>query len=140
MKKIVLYLVLVMLLSSCGNSQTEKVIQQYKSGQPYKVYVYDGDGNWIREMEYYESGQIKMEGAVANNLRNGAWTSYFPDGKVQSTGDFKDGVRIGKSQVFYENGRLWMDGFYTDDHKCGEWIFYDEQGYETSRVNYGSCD
>ena len=51
-----------------------------------------------------------------------------------------NGVRVGPSKVYYENGHLWMDGYYVDDHKCGEWVFYDEQGYETQRINFGPCD
>ena len=131
---------MVLMLASCGNGLTEKVVNTYANGQPSKVYYYDREGQWVREIEYYESGLVKMEGSVENDLRNGEWIAYFPDGKIQSKGSFKDGVRVGSSKVYYENGHLWMDGFYMDDHKCGEWIFYDEQGYETNRVNYGSCD
>ncbi len=147
MKRSILYLLFILLLSSCGNNHqteknglTEKVIQYHKSGQPYIVYVYDSDSCWVREVEYYESGMKFMEGPIENNLRNGEWTSYHPDGKVKSTGVFKDGVSSGKSQVFWENGHLRIDGWYKNDERCGEWIFYDEQGYETERVNYGSCD
>ena len=129
------------MLASCGNNTlTEKVINTHKNGQASKVYFYDREDRWVREVDYFETGAVKMEGSIENNLRNGEWISYFPDGKVQSTGVFKDGIRVGKAKVYYENGHLWMDGFYTDDHKCGEWIFYDEQGYETSRMNYGPCD
>ena len=82
----------------------------------------------------------RMAGDMENDLRKGEWISYFPDGKVQSTGVFKDGVRIGPARVYHENGQILMDGFYTDDHKCGEWVFYDEQGYEVERMDFGPCD
>ena len=131
---------LLFVISGCGNGLTEKVISTYENGQPAKVYVYDSDGRWVREVEYYESGLLKMEGPIENNLRNGEWTAYFPDGKVQSTAVFKDDVCSGKNQIFYENGHLWMDGYYKDDRKCGEWVFYDEQGYEIERADFGPCD
>ena len=132
---------LAMACVSCGHGlQMEKVITRYENGQPSKVYYYDREGNWVREIDYYENGFVMMDGRIENDLRNGEWTSYFLDGKVQSSGEFKDGLRVGKAKVYYENGHLWMDGSYVDDHKCGEWIFYDEQGYETTRVNYGPCD
>ena len=142
MKRSIIYLLFVLLFTSCGNNHTmtEKVINTYDNGQPAKVYQYDQNGQCVREVDYYDSGAIWIEGPVKNDLRNGEWTSYFPDGKVQSTGVYKDGLRIGKAQIFHENGRLWMDGYYKDDERCGEWVFYDEQGYEIERRDYGSCD
>lgn len=138
--KFFLCLVTILMLASCSNGLTKKVVSTYSNGQPAKVYYYDQKGQWVREADFYESGAIMMEGPIANNLRNGDWTSYFLDGKVQSTGIYQDGVRVGKSKVYHENGQLWMDGCYKDDHKCGEWVFYDEQGYEIERKDYGSCD
>jgi antitoxin component YwqK of YwqJK toxin-antitoxin module len=141
-KQSLFYLVFALLLVSCGNnSLTEKVINTYENGQPSKVYFFDKEGQLVVEKDYYDTGALMMEGPMANGVRNGKWTSYFPDGKVQSTGVFKDGISVGKTQVYYENGNLWMDGFYKDDdHRCGEWVFYDEQGYEMERVDYGPCD
>ena len=141
MKRTIIYLLLVFVLSSCANNKlTERVVNTYENGQPSKVLYYNRDGQCVREAYFYENGALQMAGDMENDLRNGEWISYFPDGKVQSSGFFKDGLRIGKAKVYFENGHLWMDGYYTDDHKCGEWVFYDEQGYETTRVNYGSCD
>ena len=136
----ILYLALGLALCSCGHQLTEKVINSYSNGQPAKVNYYDRQGNWVLEKDYYENGALMMEGPIANDLRNGDWTSYFLDGKVQSTGVFEDGLRVGLSMVYHENGQLWMKGYYKDDHKCGEWTFYDELGYEIDRRNFGSCD
>ena len=139
--KRILFFVLLVVLSSCGNNRlTEKVITTFDNGQPAKVYCYDKEGQWVSEKDYYENGALMMEGSVAEGLRNGDWTAYFLDGKVQSTGAFKDGKRVGKSMIYHENGQLWMDGSYVDDHKCGEWVFYDEQGYEIERKDFGPCE
>lgn len=136
----ILSLLLLISLASCGDGIREQVISTYKGGQPAKVYCFDKENHWVGERHYYESGMLMMEGPVADSVRTGEWISYFPDGKVQSTGVYQDGLRVGKAKVYYENGHLMMDGYYVDDHKCGEWIFYDEQGYELQRVNYGPCD
>lgn len=130
----------VLALSGCGERLSEKVIKTHANGQPFVVYYYDKEDQWVASKEFYENGILRMEGSMGNNLRQGEWKSYFPDGKVQSSGFYQDGIRVGKARVYYENGHLWMDGYYADDHKCGEWVFYDEQGYETGRVDYGPCD
>lgn len=133
-------LLLSVAFSGCRTSLREEVVSTFENGQPAVVHCYDRQGQLVLEKDYYENGALMMEGAMANDLRNGDWTSYFPDGIVQSTGTFKDGVRVGPSKVFHENGQLWMEGNYIDDHKCGEWVFYDEQGYEIERRSFGSCD
>lgn len=141
MKNIAGIISILFLLAACTHTGLrEEIIATYDSGQPLKVYYYDQSNQRIAEKEFYESGILKMEGTIANGLRNGDWVAYFPDGKVQSTGLFKDGLRIGLGKVYYENGQLMMEGHYSEDHKCGEWIFYDEQGYEVERRDFGPCD
>lgn len=140
MKNLYKIIPILLLLSGCGEKLTEKVIKTYENGQPFVVYYYDKNDQLVSGKEFYESGMLRMEGEFAGEERHGNWTAYFPDGKVQSTGVYVNGVRVGPSKVYYENGHLWMDGYYVDDHKCGEWVFYDEQGYETQRINFGPCD
>ena len=89
MTHILLILVLfAAMLTSCGDGLTEKVMSTFDNGRPSKSYFYDRDGRWVREVDYHENGMVMMEGPVENDLRNGEWTSYFPDGKVQSSGEF----------------------------------------------------
>ena len=140
MKNLYKIIPILLLFSGCGEKLTEKVIKTYENGQPFVVYYYDKNDQLVSGKEFYENGMLRMEGEFADEVRHGNWTAYFPDGKVQSTGVYVNGVRVGPSKVYYENGNLWMDGHYVNDHKCGEWVFYDEQGYEVQRVDYGSCD
>lgn len=142
MKKSIFIVIALMVVAfaGCGEKLREEVVSSYDNGQPSKTLYYNKENQCVLEKDFYETGILLMEGPIANDLRNGEWISYFPDGKIQSTGLFKDGVRVGPSKVYHENGQLWMDGSYQNDHKCGEWIFYDEQGYEFKRVDLGPCD
>ena len=139
-KTLFVALLMALMLASCGQTLREEVVSTYENGQPAKAYYYNKENQRVYEKDFHDNGALMMEGPIVNDLRNGDWISYFPDGKVQSTGSFKDGVRVGKSLVYHENGHLWMDGWYHDDHRCGEWVYYDEQGYELERRDYGSCD
>lgn len=130
------YLVLVLLLASCGNRLQEKVIHSYDNGQPALVHVYQKD-KCIKEIEYYEDGTVKMEGAMEDGHREGEWKCYFEDGKTQSTGFFHNGLRTGKAMVYHENGNLYMEGYYTEGHHSGKWNYYDEQGYLLRTDDYG---
>lgn len=136
--KLFLVFVWALLMVSCGNGYTEKVIETYDNGQPALVRTYDRSGQCFKETEYYESGALKMEGNLKDGHREGEWKCYFEDGKTQSTGFFHEGIRTGKATAYYENGNLYMEGEYTDGHLSGTWSFYDEQGYLLETVDYGN--
>ena len=128
MKKIIRALSLFLALASCDAQLTEKIEVTYPNGKPEIVLLLDKSGECVRKVEYYDSGEVRMEGAIKNGQRDGEWTAYFPDGRVQSHGYFKDGQRTGASKVYWNNGNLRLEGFYTEGKHSGHWKWYDEQG------------
>lgn len=140
MRKVAVFVsvLLVIMLASCeNNSLTERVTKTYDNGQPAKVRFFDKNNQCVYEKDYYENGALFMEGDIKDDLREGEWTSYFQDGKIQSKGSFEKDIRTGKSLIYYGNGNLWMEGNYKEGRRVGQWIYYDEQGYETQRVDFG---
>ena len=127
----------MLFFSSCSAQLTEKVKTQYPNGQARLVQYYDKHDHCVKETEYYESGQVKMEGGMKDGKRNGEWKAYFPDGRVQSIGAFKDDMRTGAATVWQENGNLLQEGFYKNGRHVGHWKFYDEQGNLVKEVDYG---
>lgn len=128
MKKLFLFLIIVSSLCACQPKLTETVEESYPSGQPKSVRVLNKSGDCVKEIKYYETGQVKMEGAIKDGQREGEWKSFFSDGRTQSTGFFKDGERTGAATVYYSNGNLMSEGFYKDGKHSGHWKWYDEQG------------
>ncbi len=137
MKKILLLLTICLLLVSCSGQLTEKVEAKFPNGQSKIVRYYDKSDKCVKETEYYESGQVKMEGGMKNGKMDGEWRAYFPDGRMQSIGTFVDGLRTGRATVWQENGNLLQEGFYKSGQHCGKWKFYDEQGELVKEVDYG---
>ena len=137
MKKLFLFLFVVILFASCSGPLTEKVEVTYPNGQPQSVRSYNRHNQCVKEVEYYETGQVKMEGGMKEGKMEGEWTAYFPDGRVQSLGFFKDGKRTGAAQVFYSNGNKYEEGQYKNGKHVGKWKFYDEQGILVKEVDYG---
>lgn len=128
MKKLFLILFTLLAFACCSSRLTEKVEARYPNEQPQYVRKYDKSGDCVYETEYYESGQVRMEGAMKNGKRQGEWNAYLRDGRQWSKDVFKDGVLEGPSTVYWENGNLRWEGYYKDGKHCGEWKWYDEQG------------
>jgi TonB family protein len=45
-----------------------------------------------------------MKGVYKNGMKEGEFTFYFPNGQVESTGNYTNNLRTGVWQYFYENG------------------------------------
>jgi antitoxin component YwqK of YwqJK toxin-antitoxin module len=137
MKKLILFLVTVLVMAACAPKLTEKVEASFPNGQPQYVKMLDKSGDCVKEIEYYETGQVKMEGAMKDGKREGEWKAYLPDGRPQSIGSFKAGKMDGATTVYWENGNLRWEGFYKAGKHCGKWKYYDEQGNFLNEVDYG---
>lgn len=137
MKKLFILTSLFLLLASCSAQLTEKVEAKFPDGQPQIVHYFDKNNNCVKETEYYQSGQVKMEGGMKDGKWEGKWVAYFPDGRMQSIGYFENGLRTGQATVWQENGNLLQEGFYKGGKHCGKWKFYDEQGDLIKEVDFG---
>ena len=132
-----LFLMMVAVLTACAPKLTEKIEVKYPNGQPEVVLILNKSGECIKKIEYYDTGQVKMEGGMKDGKREGEWKAYFPDGRLQSHSFFKDGLSSGPVTVYYSNGNLRHEGFYKNDKHCGEWKWYDEQGNLLRVEDYG---
>jgi len=128
--------------SACSEPEpVEEIVEAFASGTPHLVEVYQGEGDerqLIGEKEYYESGNVKIEGALVDGLRTGVWYAYFENGVVQSEYNYKAGRREGKCVVRYENGQTYYEGLWENDVKVGSWSYYLESGDLGSTIDYGN--
>jgi len=68
---------------------------------------------------YYDNGQIASEGSFKNNLPEGLWKTYYPDGILKSQG-YKSVGQSDSTWFFYDNtGRLTWRYEYDFDKKNG---------------------
>ncbi len=137
MKKALLLFSMVLAMVACTPRLDEKVVVSYPDGTTQKAQYFNRKGECVKEVEYYETGQVKMEGAMKDEKRVGEWKAYFPDGRMQSIGTFVDGLRTGKATIWQENGNLLQEGFYEEGKHVGKWKFYDEQGNLMKEVDFG---
>ena len=137
MKKLFLLFAMALAFASCTAKLTEEVVETYPDGKVQRTQFFNRKGTCVKEVELYETGQVKMEGGMKGNKREGEWKAYFPDGRVQSIGTFVNGLRTGQATVWQENGNLLQEGSYKDGRHVGKWKYYDEQGNLLKEVDYG---
>ncbi|MDY0314324.1 MAG: hypothetical protein RBR32_04535 [Bacteroidales bacterium] len=114
-----------------------KIIETFENENPLKVHFVDKiEEQKVYEKQYYDNGNLFMEGLLVNDLREGEWIAYYENGVVWSTGFYENGLKQGKSNVFYENGKLRYTKSYKNDLADGVWYFYDDKGNLIGEDNY----
>jgi antitoxin component YwqK of YwqJK toxin-antitoxin module len=116
---------LVFTLFSCNTqSQSEET-----KGTPAEQVVED-------YTEFYDNGQIKIEGKTVNGKRHGMWKSYYENGLKWSETSFNMGLKSGLTTTYLEDGMMRYKGQYYNDERTGEWLFYDSLGYIMKKIDF----
>ena len=85
----------------------------------------------------YEGDLKKSIQQYIDGVDYGKWIFYFPNGKIETKGKFRNGKRVGKWKYYYESGSLKQISRYSrDGERSGKWIEYEENGDIIRVVNY----
>jgi antitoxin component YwqK of YwqJK toxin-antitoxin module len=137
MKKYLALPIMILALYSCG---PKKVVEaKYENGNPRIIKYYDkvdGKDKLVKEEIFYENKIKKMEGEFDNDQRTGLWSAWYANGKLWSTGEYKNGKRNGPGCVYHENGTKYIESNYINDMKTGKWRFYDTTGKVVKEVDF----
>ncbi len=138
MRNVFILVVSVFIFASCTPKPFEVVEETYPSGSPKTVKFYNNEGKeiLIKEIQYYEEGAKKIEGAYENGERTGKWSYWYPDGKLWSQGFYKNGMENGLKTVWHSNGQKYYEGSTLDDKRVGIWKFWNNKGELLKEVNY----
>ena len=101
-------------------------------GESFKLYYnldYSGKVTWepiiknppieiyqANDRLFYESGELRYEGATLSGRPNGQGIEYFENGKIHWEGWFRDGLLV-EGKEYYENGNLRFEGDYNKGPK-----------------------
>jgi hypothetical protein len=85
----------------------------YSGGEPVAVWYYMADGTVERSgiaingpvKVFYEPGVVACEMNFVNDVRDGAYVYYYPNGKISERGLYRGGMRTGLWNDYYEDGR-----------------------------------
>lgn len=124
---------------ACKPETQWKEVEKYPNGVlkvQEEYYVEKGDSIFTYRKVFNPKGSLQLEGPIKNNLREGVWRSYYPDGTLWSQATFVEGKSQGETLTYYQNGKLRYKGYYSMDEKSGEWEWYDSTGVIQKKVNF----
>ena len=106
----------MLILSSCQEKKNEEIIQK------------------VPELKVH--AQPVIQGETKSGKREGKWTSFFPNGKIQSECYYVNGLNHGPTRVYLENGKLLYEGEYINGKKAGNWRFVDPKSGAITNKKY----
>lgn len=77
---------------------------------------------------YYPSGKLESSGILINGKKEGEWKWYFENGKISIVGKFKADNEEGVWKWFHSNGVVWASGIFLGGKATGNWKRFDRNG------------
>ncbi len=88
--------------------------------------------------EFYQTGELRAEGAYKKGVREGEWVFYYKDEKEEQRGSYFKGKPDGDWKWTYNNGITWREESFIDGLEEGLAIEYNDTGKVVSKGNYMS--
>ena len=88
-------------------------------------------GTWRREgslESWYENGERKEQGALANGRATGLWHKYWDNGQLKKKLSYEDGKIHGAYESWHANGVKAGEGRFEHGQPVGSWKAWNEDG------------
>jgi len=70
------------------------------------------------------------------DVKEGPYLKYFPDGKIMTKGTYKNDRLEGDFNVYYDNGKTEIKGYYKNGIQIGNWQYFNEKGEPLTEKEY----
>jgi antitoxin component YwqK of YwqJK toxin-antitoxin module len=107
----------------------------YENGELYSITKFENGQYQGLYQTFYPGGRVNVEGEYKDNVMTGKWKRYYPDGQIMEVVNFRDNEENGPFVEFYPNGNVKAEGEYLNgDNENGELFLYDINGILMKRM------
>jgi len=145
--KTLLVIITSVIFVSCGKEQFNRdyrvakdgLIYKYGSNELFTGLVIDTSDviisfevvNGIKNgafITFYRNGKYEKYGLIEDNKNVGEWCYFYPNGQLESTGSFENNKSNGRWAFYYPDGKIKMEGTYKDSEQHGRWKYFNSKG------------
>lgn len=91
----------------------------------------DGENN-----VYYQDGTPSLKTYFKNNMLDGVFLKWHPNGHLSDSGMIKQNLKTGVWKSWYNTGQTESEGFYNDGIRDSAWHWYHENGKPSTTELY----
>ena len=96
----------------------------------------DKNGKKQGPWKKYDKGVLVYEGQFVNDVPQGTFKYYYPNGKLKSVSEFVTGVSRVNVTTYHENGNVASKGTFVNQQKDGLWQYFNGKNVLLSEENY----
>lgn len=103
------FMLFFLFLPFLSSAQEKVIVKTHANGKPHVVYYMKGKGESaqkVKEEVYYENGKLEYSGEYKNGIENGEWRYYYENGNLKAIEVWKNGVENGTWKEYHPDGRL----------------------------------
>lgn len=139
MKKTVIYLTTILLITACKKHEIRET--KLPDGQLIEQFqvIENKDGSFIKDGYYktwFENGQIESQGDYSNNKKTGIWKTWFDNGQIEMECSYKEDSLDGDFKKWFENNKVKATGKMNFGKCDGKWQTWYDNGQLESDENY----
>lgn len=127
------------------------ILSQVGYAQSFEIYNNDTinfidasnkkQGHWIfwgrmKKLPEYKDDQKVEEGKFIDNLKDGVWKKYFPNGLVENEMSFLKGIPKGNYTKYFDNGKTQESGVWDKNKQIGTFKRYHPNGKVAQEFNF----
>jgi|SRR5688572_6365265 len=105
-----LFLLLFVACSDKKENNAKIIWEKYENGNYRVVFQYCNDtanlGDDYYYQEFYENGNLKLQGLENQRIRKGEWNYYYDNGKLKSKMNFVNDTLRGTITLFNQEGKI----------------------------------
>ena len=116
----------LLLLSTSLYAQESNLVRQYDNDSSIMAIGVITDSYREGLWKYYnpKTNVLQSEGYFEGGLKNGTWTTYYPDGKRSLVANYRDNKLFGESKYYDQDGALKVELIFLDDVIVGKYTKY----------------
>jgi antitoxin component YwqK of YwqJK toxin-antitoxin module len=114
----------------------EQILARHANGvKKTSIWVYP-DGTILKRNEWYNDGIKELEIPYDDSLPHGEFKRWTGFGDVAMIGHYKKGKKDGKWTIYYQNKKVEAVQYYKDDHPVGDWEGWHFNGKKAFEHHY----
>ena len=137
LRQLIAFFAILCSFAGCTVERAEEhILARHANGvKKTSIWVYP-DGTILKRNEWYNDGIKELEIPYEDSLPHGEFKRWTGFGDVAMIGRYNRGKKDGKWTVYYQNKKVEAVQFYKDDHPVGDWEGYHHNGVKAFEEHY----
>ena len=119
---------------------SEEMFRDIVESKMFKIILSEAalETNRIYKENFDTVDVVRIEGMIHNHQPNGVWKSYYENGRIKSSVNYKDGMVNGEAYFYYDNEQKAprAETYFTNDNMEGKYTEFYENGTIKADMTY----